>query len=142
MGMRVEDIGEFAYGGLVKGAEEWDKKRMTDGAITQKEVFKKFSTYAYVVPGGLATVMSAFGIWRQAETWAEHVSHGFIYDFPRFLVNVINDMRETAGTDTKSAAVKEAQRIMREAKTKQLGSGHPANRTYNPEFEEAQKYAW
>jgi len=141
MSMRVEDLGELAYGGLVKGAEEWDKKRITDGALTQKDVFKKFSTYAYVVPGGLATVLSAFGIWRQAETWAEHVSHGFIYDFPRFLVNVINDMRETTGSDVKSAAIKEAQKIIRDTKVKQLNAGQ-THRTYQPEFESSQKYAW
>lgn len=145
MSMKVQDIGEFAYGGLVVGAEQWDKKRMDDGTITEKDVFKKVSTYAYLVPGVAATVVSAFGprATRQLEPWAEHVSHGFIYDFPRFITNTIMAFRETgggAGTDAKKRAIAEAKKIMAETR-KQLG-GKTTDRTYQPEFEEAQKYAW
>lgn len=140
MSMRVEDLGELAYGGLVTGAREWDKKRITDGAITDKDVLKKYSFYTYLAPGLAATAMSAFGWGRQFESWNEHVSHGFIYDFPGFIVGLINDLRSGSTAGAKSAAIKEAQRVMKE--TRQLPPGRQAARTYQPEFEESQKYAW
>lgn len=138
MSIRKEDTGELAYGGLVTATEWWDQKRIDEGKITEKDILKKYSTYAYVVPGGLATIFSAFGVWRRMERWNEHISHGFIYDFPRFLKNVVNAMRE-GGAGAKSAAVREAQRILRDKQRAAalLGSGRGTGRTYEPELEPA-----
>lgn len=144
MGMRVQDLGELTYGGLVTGAEQWDKNRVSSGAITDKDVLKKYSTYAYLVPGAAATVISAFRprAMRQFEPWAEHISHGFIYDFPRFITNTIMSFRETgsSGGDAKKKAVEEAKRIV--AETRRRIAAGKTDRTYQPEFEESQKFAW
>lgn len=128
MAIKVQDIGEMAYGGVVTGAKYWDEQRMKDGKLTSNEVLKKFETYAYLVPGGAATIMSAFGMMRRQESWLEHISHGFLYGFPGWLVDVIQSMQ---GTSSGSAAVREAQRIL--ATNKALGAGKTA-RTYQPEF--------
>ena len=133
MAIRVEDMGELAYGGLVTGAKWWDAQRMADGKLTDKDFFKKMSTYAYLVPGGAATIMSAFGTMRRYEVWLEHVSHGFMYDFPSWLVNTIQSMQ---GTSSRSAAVREAQRILAGNTSRQLGGGQ-TDRSYQPEFRKA-----
>ena len=80
--------------------------------------------------------MSVFGWMRRYERWAEHISHGFFYDLPRFAY----DLSKTLGTQagSQSAAVAEAQRIMRQKETaRQLGAGTPASRSYQPEFRKA-----
>jgi hypothetical protein len=126
--IKVQDIGEMAYGGVVTGAKFWDEQRMKDGKLTSNEVLKKFETYAYLVPGGAATIMSAFGMMRRQEQWLEHISHGFLYAFPGWLVDVVQSMQ---GTSSASAAVREAQRIV--ATNKALNAGRTA-RSYQPEF--------
>jgi len=144
MSLRVEDIGELAYGGLVVGAEQLDKQRMDKGEITDKDFMKKMSTYAYLVPGLVATGISAFGprMMRNMEPWMEHISHGFIYDFPRFVTNTVNTMRETSGGGAKQKAVEEATRIMRESRAKALNAGREASRTYQQEFESVAPHAF
>lgn len=138
MAIRVYDIGELAYGSLVTGARELDANRMVKGTLSEADVMKKFETYAYLVPGGLATIMSAFGVWRRYEPWLEPVQHGFIYAFPQFLVNTVRSM---SGTTARSAAVREAQRIINGngTATRYLGDGN-TGRTYQPEFKRA--IAW
>ena len=131
MAIRVEDVGEVAYGGLVTASKWWDAQRMADGKLTNKDILKKMSTYAYLVPGGAATIMSAFGTWRRYNTWLEHVSHGFMYDFPGWLTGVIQSMQ---GADARSAAVREAQRIINGETQHQLSAGQHTNRSYQPEF--------
>jgi hypothetical protein len=134
MGMRVEDIGELAYGGLVVGARELDSGRMAKGKLTEKDILKKYETYAYLVPGVGATLMSAFGWMRRYETWAEHVSHGFIYAFPGFLVDTVRTMTgSTTSSAAKRAAVKEAQRILNANKA--LPPGMSAERSYQVEYD-------
>jgi hypothetical protein len=133
MSMKVEDIGELVYGGVVTGARELDTNRMVKGTLTESDVFKKYETYAYLVPGVGATLMSAFGWMRRYETWAEHVSHGFIYAFPGFLVDTVRSMTGTTGSSSaKKAAVKEAQRILA---NKQLPPGRDASRSYQIEYD-------
>ncbi|MDD4986975.1 MAG: hypothetical protein PHQ43_14600 [Dehalococcoidales bacterium] len=137
MAIKVEDLGELAYGGLVTGARYMDDKRMTEGKLADDEFFKKYQTYAYLVPGGVATIMSAFGVWRRYSPWIENISHGFIYGFPQFLMDTINSMK---GTSAKSAAVREAQKIMASRRAdRQLGAAK-TSRTYQPEFKSAM--AW
>lgn len=134
MAIRVEDMGELAYGGLVTASKWWDAQRMADGKLTDKDILKKVSTYAYLVPGGAATIMSAFGTWRRYEVWLEHVSHGFMYDFPGWLVNVIQSMQ---GTSSRSAAVREAQRILAGNTSRQISASRETGRSYQQEFRKA-----
>jgi len=125
--IRQEDLGELAYGGLVTTLQYFDAKRMAEGKLTDKDILKKMSTYGYLVPGAGAIILSAFGSWRRYNTWLEHISHGFIYAFPGWVTQVVQTM--SAGGSAKSAAVREAQRI--------LATGLPAgqtSRTYQPEF--------
>ncbi len=136
MAIRVEDMGELAYGGLVTASKWWDAQRMADGKLTEKDIHKKISTYAYLIPGGVATIMSAFGSMRRYEVWLEHVSHGFMYDFPGWLTNVIQSMQRTS---SRSAAVREAQRILAGNTSGLLGAGD-TGRSYQPEFRKA--VAW
>ncbi len=134
---RVEDTGELFYGGLVTGAEFFDKKRVEDGRIADGDFWKKWSTYAYLAPGLTATGMSAFGWGRRWSVWAEHVSHGFLYALPGFLTDVVQSMQN--GT-TASAAVREAQRLIntkgRTPAARQLAAagGRSTARSYEPEF--------
>lgn len=129
MAIRVEDTGELAFGGLVTAARWWDGQRIADGKLTNRDILKKMETYAYLIPGGGATILSAFGMWRRYERWLEHISHGFMYDFPSWLVSVIQAMQTTAA---RSAAVREAERIVSSG-SRQLGAGR-TSRTYQPEF--------
>lgn len=113
MAIRMQDIGELAYGGLVTGAEWWDSNRITQGTLLDSEVFKKAGFYAYLVPGLFATLASAFGWWRRQELWVEHISHGFLYDVPRFLYKTVQSMgTTTAGRRTQSEAIRQAQQIL------------------------------
>ena len=136
--IKMQDIGELGYGGLVTLAEWYDDKRIEEGKITKKDILKKISTYAYVLPGGLCTLTSAFGWVRALKPWDEHISHGFIYDFPRFLKNIVGAMREPAGKGSSSAAVREAERLLelqrRRSTSKQLNEGrHTSAWAYTPE---------
>jgi len=108
--IRMQDVGEIAYGGAVTFTEWWDNKRIKEGKIATKDVFKKASFYTYLGIGLPATMMSAFGWWRRYERWLEHLSHGFLYDFPRFILNLVQSL----GTERRSQsdAVREAQRIL------------------------------
>ena len=132
MSIKVEDMGPLAYGGVVTLTNWLDQGRIDRGELTDKDIMKKFETYGYLVPGGIATVASAMGAMRRWENWLEPIQHGFIYDFPRFLMGVVNAMRTTGGA--KSAAVKEAQRILNQSGARQLGAGNRAERSYQPEF--------
>ncbi len=135
MAIKVQDLGELTYGGLVTATKVWDKNRVADGKITDKDLLKKASFHAYLIPGGLATLFSAFGVMRKQEPWLEKISTGFIYGFPGFLLDVVNAMKES-GTSAGSGAVKEAQRLVNErAKAKQLGAGLSAHRSYQEEFQ-------
>ena len=135
---RVEDTGELFYGGLVTGAEFFDKKRVEDGKIAEGDFWKKWGTYAYLGPGLAATGMSAFGWGQRWSVWAEHVSHGFLYALPGFLTDVVQSMQN--GT-TASAAVREAQRLITRGRgspaAKQLAAagGRSLARSYEPEFD-------
>jgi len=118
MAIRMQDLGEIVYGGAVTLTEWWDDRRITEGKIARKDILRKASFYTYLVVGLPATLCSAFGWWRRQETWMEHISHGFLYDVPRFIKNIVQDM----GTQSKSssAAIQEAQKILRQ---RQLSSG-------------------
>ena len=137
--IRIEDFGEIAYGGAVTLTEWWDNKRIADGKITSKDIFKKASFYTYLGVGLAATLCSVFGWIKQWEKWEEHVSHGFFYDLPRFAYNLSTSMGAAGRSRSGSAAVQEAQRILRERSTAthQLAEGRITQRSYQPEMEQA-----
>jgi len=137
--IRIEDFGEIAYGGAVTLAEWWDNKRIADGKITSKDIFKKASFYTYLGVGLAATLISVFGWMKRWERWSEHVSHGFLYDLPRFAYNLSTSMGAAGRGGAGSAAVQEVQRILRERPVvaRQLAEGRATQRSYQPEFEQA-----
>ena len=133
--IRIEDFGEIGYGGAVTLTEWWDNKRIDEGKIGAKDVFKKASFYTYLGVGLAATLMSVFGWMRRYERWSEHVSHGFLYDVPRFAYNLTKALGSSSkrGSGAESRAVQEAQRILNEkmaAKALTQGSGRTADRIY------------
>ncbi len=135
--IRIEDFGEVAYGGAVTLTEWWDNKRIEEGKIATKDVFKKASFYTYLGVGLVATLASVFGWMRRYERWTEKVSAGFLYDLPRFGYNLTKTLSaQGRSRGSESAAVKEAQRIVREraAATRQLAEGQATSRSYQPEF--------
>ncbi|MBU1067610.1 hypothetical protein KKE60_07465 [Patescibacteria group bacterium] len=145
--IRIEDFGEIGYGGVVTLTEWWDNKRIDEGKIGTKDVFKKASFYTYLGVGLAATLMSVFGWMRRYERWSEHVSHGFLYDLPRFAYNLTKALGSSGkrGRGSESSAVQEAQRILNErmrAKALTQGSGIPAERSYQQEFETVAPHAF
>jgi len=142
--IRIQDLGEIGYGGLVTATEWWDNKRIDEGKIGAGDVFKKASTYTYLGIGVAATLMSVFGWLPRYEPWAEHVSHGFLYDIPRFARNMTLALTAGGrrGRGSESKAVDQANRILREKmKTKALTEGRTADRSYQHEFETVAPYA-
>lgn len=111
--IKMQDLGELGYGGLVTLTKWWDDKRIDEGKITEKDVLKKASFYGYLIPGGLCTLTSGFGWVRALKPWDEHISHGFIYGFPGFIRDLVGSLREAGGRGSSSAAVQEANRILR-----------------------------
>jgi len=141
--IRIEDFGEIAYGGAVTLTEWWDNKRIDEGKIGPKDVFKKASFYTYLGVGLTATLMSVFGWMRRYERWEEHVSHGFLYDLPRFAMGLTKALGAGGKRGSDSSAVEQAQRILNEKmKAKALGSGRAADRSYQREFESVAPYAF
>ena len=143
--IRIEDFGELVYGGGVTLAEWWDNRRIDEGKITNRDFFMKASTYTYLGIGVVATMMSIFGWMPQWRLWAEHISHGFLYDLPRFGYNLSRSIGAAGRKSSESAAaVAEAQRILRQrtAANKLLASGRTTDRSYQPEFEEVSPHAF
>jgi len=136
--LRLEDLGPLAYGTVVTLANAWDTKRIDEGKITKKEVFKKMETWAYVVPGAAAILSSAMGWMPRQEVWIDKVSTGFIYDAPRFIKGVVESMR--AENATSSRAVREAQEILRHNAARQLAAGKSTERSYAPNWEKVGAY--
>lgn len=133
--IRIESFGAFAFGGLQTAAEWWDNQRINEGKIATKDVFKKASFYTYLGVGLSATLVSVFGWMRRYERWAEPISHGFLYDMPRFAYSLSKSLGAASPRESNSAAVQEAQRIMNERRAKQLAEGKPAERSYQLEME-------
>lgn len=133
--LRVEDLGVLGYGGGVEVAKWWDEKRIADLTITEADFWKKWGTYAYLVPGAAATAASAFGWMTRQESWLQPVSHGFMFGFAGFVREFIKTFN-TAGHSS-SRAVREAQDILkaRQAASKQLAQGKEVSRSYQPEFD-------
>lgn len=135
--IRVQDIGEVVYGGAVTLTSWWDDRRVTAGKIANREVWKKVSFYTYLGIGLPATLMSAMGWWRRGQLWTEHVSHGFLYDMPRFIYNIVQAM----GTQShgNQNAIRQANEIL--ARQRALSAGR-TQRSYQPEFEAVAPHAF
>lgn len=143
--IKMQDIGELGYGGLVTLSTWWDDKRIEEGKLTKKDVLKKASFYAYLIPGGLCTLTSAFGWVKALKPWDEHISHGFIYGFPGFIKDMVDAMREETqggGSAARAAAVREANKILAEQqRVRALTHGRDLGRSYQPEFAH-KTFAW
>ena len=140
--IRIEDIGEIAYGGTVTLAEWWDNKRIAEGKITNKDVLKKASFHTYFGIGLVATLASAFGWVSKAAVWEERLATGFLYDLPRVGYNLAKAMSATAGGGRGgSAVVEEAQRILKENRARAMAANRLlvdktlTERSYQPEME-------
>jgi len=125
--LRLEDVGAFAYGGIVTGASILDDRRIKDLTITEKEVFKKMETWAYLGPGVAALLASGMGWLPRQAVWVDKIATGFIYDAPRFMKNVWESQKTTTPGGAQSRAVYEArQRIPQPAA--QITSGKSTQR--------------
>jgi len=141
--IRMEDFGEIGYGGVVTLTEWWDNKRIDEGKIGAKDVFKNASFYTYLGVGLAATLMSVFGWMKRYERWSEHISHGFLYDVPRFAYNLTKALGTSGKRGSESSAVQEAQKILNEKmRAKALTQGRTAERSYQREFESVAPYAF
>lgn len=134
--LRLEDIGELAYGGLVTGMTQWDKRRIEDGRIEARELLKKASFYSYLVPGLICTGATAFGWLRRWDAWNERIAHGFIYGFPGFVMELVNAFG--GGGVGASVAVREAERVL--ARKATTGARRPIGQTTKPGFEDVNIY--
>ena len=103
--LRMEDVGELAYGGLVTGLKRWDAGR----AIDSGDIFKKASFWGYLVPGLIATTATAMNWMPRYSAWNERLAHGFIYGFPNFVMELVDSFGEGAGS-----TVQDAERFLRE----------------------------
>jgi len=110
MSLKVQDLGELAYGGLVTGLAKLDEKRINAGTLTKKDFLKKASFYGYVVPGVVATAATAMNWMPKQSEWTERIAHGFIYGFPGFIMDVVDSMKTNT---TSYNAIAEAERIAR-----------------------------
>lgn len=124
--LRVQDVGELAYGGAVTLGAYLDDKRVTKGEITSTEFWKKYSTWAYLGVGVLAMASSAMG-WprvRGIEPWMENISHGFIYGLPSFALNVFRTSGSTPRVPISGDAAARANRVLKDrAAARALGQG-------------------
>lgn len=128
--LRVYDVGELVYGGAVTLGAYLDDKRVTKGEIVATAFWKKYSTYIFLGVGVIAMALSAFGWMRRYDAWFEHVSHGFIYGLPAFVLNMARSLETTPRAPIAGNAAAEAARLAalrRAAANRQLGSGKDTN---------------
>lgn len=110
--IRVEDLSEVGYGGVVTGMEAWDAKRVIAGTLDPKNVVKSAKFWGYLGPGVTATIMQAMGK-RQWAPLTERVMHGFFYGLPSFVLQLAETLK---GGTSKAAnsAVSQAQQILKQ----------------------------
>lgn len=115
--LKLQDIGEVAYGGAVTLANWWDGKRITDGSLTDRDLIKKAGFWTYLAVGVPSLLMSAFN-WPRGGTfspWTDRLAHGFLYGLPGFVYSTVVSLQPTASrTRSRSDAVAQAQAILRE----------------------------
>ena len=109
--IRVEDLSEVGYGGLVTGMEAWDAKRVQAGTLLPKDVVKSAKFWGYLGPGVAATVMQALGK-RQIEPITERVMHGFMYGLPSFVMQLVETLKPETSSRAGASAVAQARQIL------------------------------
>ena len=128
MSLRMSDVSEVVYGGVVTLGTWWDEKRITAGTLTDKEVLKKASFWTYLGIGIPATLMTAMNWWdAKAGKVTERLAHGFLFGFPAFLYTTVKSMKET--TSTRGDAVAQAQEILRQRSQKRANAEHAGAKT-------------
>jgi len=111
--IKLQDLSELGYGGLVTGLAAWDVKRLEEATYLEKEVYKSAKFWGFVAPGVASTVMNVIGKPRGSEPITERLMHGFIFGFPSFIKETIEAVRvEGGGTRAKGGAVADAQRLL------------------------------
>lgn len=126
--LRIEDIGELAYGGLVTGLKRWDVGR----GVASSDVLKKTGFWGYLAPGLFATTATAMKWMPRQDAWLERISHGFIYGFPGFVMELV----DAFSGGTTSATVEEAERFLRSKAHSRKAVGE----TTKPGFEDVKIY--
>lgn len=131
--LRTQDVGELAYGGAVTLADWWDGDRIKKGTLADKDIVKKAGFWTFAAIGVLATALNIGGWWRRGDAWTERLMHGFIYGLPGVIYSTVNSLRATtAGTGSNSAALRQAQEILRARQAAAAGSTPAGGKTnYN-----------
>lgn len=134
--IKLQDLSELGYGGLVTGMAAWDVKRLEEAAYLEKEVYKSAKFWGFVAPGVAATVMNVIGKPRGSEPITERLMHGFIFGFPSFIKETIEAVKVEVGGKARGGAVADAQRLLAQqqsvgqsaaaAKARQLAAGSGA----------------
>lgn len=121
MSFRKQDFGEIGYGGVVTLASWWDGNRISKGSLADKAVVKKAGFWTYWGIGLFSTLSSVMGWFRRQDLWMEHISHGFLYDVPRQVFNLVQSQRAAPHyvADDAAAALQEARSIINAAKQQQ-----------------------
>ena len=127
--LQIEDIGELAYGGLVTGLKRWDDGR----AIAKNEPWRKGSFWAYIGIGLPSTLATSLGWMRRQDAWLVRISHGFIYGFPGFIMEMVDAF---SGEPASTATVREAEAFLRSKTTGRKAVGQSTK----PGFEDVQIY--
>jgi hypothetical protein len=114
--LRMQDVGELAYGGGVTLAQWWDEKRITAGSLTSKELVKQAGFWTYLGIGIPAALMSAFNWPRGGRyaAWTDRLTHGFLFGLPGFIKSTVTNLSSTTATHTRGDAVAQAQEILRQ----------------------------
>jgi len=122
--IKLQDLSELGYGGLVTGMAALDAKRLEEAKYDPKDVYKSAKFWGYLGPGVAATVMNVIGKPRGMGDITERLMHGFIYGFPAFIKETVEAVRPPEAGGKRSSAVKEAQRLLasRQAAAKRVAA--------------------
>lgn len=113
MALRMQDVGELAYGGAVTLAQWWDSDRIKKGQLADKDVLKKAGFYTYLVIGLGATLANVFGWWRRGDAWTERLMHGFIFGLPGFVYEMVKTLQTSSvSTHSRADALAQANAIL------------------------------
>lgn len=128
--LRMQDVGEFAYGGAVTLADWWDSDRIKKGQLADKDLIKKAGFWTFLGIGLVASVVNLAGWWRRGDAWTERLMHGFIYGIPGVVYSTITSLRTTTGTQSRAGAVAEAQAILASRQARERASAANSGTRY------------
>ena len=134
-----EHIGPLLYGGAVTLTQWYDDKRISQGKLTSKDVFKMVSTWTFLGIGVLSLALTIW--WRKYQGWTDRLTSGFLYGLPGFIYTTVKATSKTSGG---GGAIAEAQAVLNQklaAMNKQLGAGGKSTaRSYQPQFNSVTQY--